>query len=72
MEPGRGKSLSLLHSAQTGYGAHPAFYKMGIGGSSPEVNRPVRETDHSLPSSAEVKNGVAVPPLLHTSTWHSA
>jgi hypothetical protein len=36
------------------------------------VKRPVREADHSLPSSAEVKNGGAVPPLTHTSSWCGA
>jgi hypothetical protein len=30
---------------------------------SSEVKRPVRESDHSPPSSAEVKNGGAIPPL---------
>jgi hypothetical protein len=29
------------------------------------VRRPGREADHSPPSSAEVKNGAAIPPLLH-------
>jgi hypothetical protein len=36
------------------------------------VTRPGREADHSPPSSAEVKNGGAVPPLLHMSSWHGA
>jgi hypothetical protein len=35
--------------------ANGAFY--------PGVKRPGREADHSLPSSAEVKNGDAMPPL---------
>jgi hypothetical protein len=30
------------------------------------VKRPGRETDHSPPSSVEVKNGGAIPPLLYT------
>jgi hypothetical protein len=34
--------------------------------------RPGRESDHSLSSSTEVKNGGAVPPLPHMSSWHSA
>jgi hypothetical protein len=35
--------------------------------------RPVlgREGDHSPSSSAEIKNGGATPPILHTSSWHS-
>jgi hypothetical protein len=35
----------------------------------PEVKRQGHESDHSLPSSAEVKNGGAS--LLRTSSWHS-
>jgi hypothetical protein len=59
---GRGKSF--VHNVQTGSGAHPASYQMGI-------KRPGREADHSPPSSAEVKNGGALPPLPHMSSWHS-
>jgi hypothetical protein len=29
------------------------------------------EADHSPPSAAEVKNDGAIPPLLHTHSWHS-
>jgi hypothetical protein len=36
------------------------------GALSPEVKWLGREGDHSLPTSAGVKNGGAVPPLLHT------
>jgi hypothetical protein len=32
------------------------------------VKRPAREADHSAPSSAEVKNGGAIPPLPHMSS----
>jgi hypothetical protein len=35
---------------------------------SPAVKRPGREADHSPPSSVEVKNGGAMPPLSHTSS----
>jgi hypothetical protein len=41
-------------------------------GSSPGVQRPEREADHSLPSSTEVKNGGAIPALLCKSSWGSA
>jgi hypothetical protein len=41
---------------QTGSRAHPASYPV-------EVKLPECETDHSSSSSAEVKNGGAVPPL---------
>jgi hypothetical protein len=36
------------------------------------INRPGREADHLPPSCAEVKNGGAIPPLPHISSWHSA
>jgi hypothetical protein len=40
---------------------------VGTGGSFPGVKREKYEADSSPPSSAEVKNGGAVPPFLHTS-----
>jgi hypothetical protein len=39
-------------------------------GRLPSGTRPGREVDYSLPPSAEVKNGGAVPPLHHTSSRH--
>jgi hypothetical protein len=33
------------------------------------VKRQEREADHLPPSSAEIKNGGAVPLLAHTSSW---
>jgi hypothetical protein len=33
------------------------------------VKRPVHEAEHSPPSSAEFKNGGAILPLPHTSSW---
>jgi hypothetical protein len=47
-----GTEFSSSPCVQTGSGAHPASYPMGTGGKA----RPGRDTDHSLPSSAEVKN----------------
>jgi hypothetical protein len=43
------------------------------GASSSGVKWPVRAADHSPPSSIEMKNGGAIPPLLHTCTclWHA-
>jgi hypothetical protein len=38
----------------------------------PGVKLQGREADHSPPSSAEVKNGGAIPSLPHMSAWHSA
>jgi hypothetical protein len=48
---------------ETGSRTHPASYPVGTGADFPEIKRPGREADHSPPSSAEVKNGGAIPPL---------
>jgi hypothetical protein len=64
------KDFSVVHNI--GCGAHPTPYPVGTRGNFPEVKKPGREGDHSSPSSAEVKNGAAVPLLLHMSSWHSA
>jgi hypothetical protein len=50
----QGQVLSLPHVAQTDSG----------------VKRLGHEVNHSLVSSAEVKNGGAVPPITHISLWH--
>jgi hypothetical protein len=55
-------SRKIQNIVQTGSGANPASYPMGMGTFSPGVKRPGREANHSLPSSAEVKNGGAIPP----------
>jgi hypothetical protein len=44
-------------------GPHPASYPLGTGALSPGVKRLGREADHSPPSSAEIENGGAIPPL---------
>jgi hypothetical protein len=49
---GRGERIFPVASVQTGSGAHPASCRIGTGGKA----RPGRDADHSLPSSAEVKN----------------
>jgi hypothetical protein len=67
--PAEARDFSLLYNVQTNSGAHPASYPMGIGGS---LKRPGREADYSPPSSAEAKNGGAIQPLPHTSSWCSA
>jgi hypothetical protein len=45
---------------------------MGAEDSFPEAKRPGHETDHSPKSSAEVRNGGAIPSFHHTSSWHAA
>jgi hypothetical protein len=52
----------LLFSKQTGPGAHPPPY----------VKRSGCEADHVPPSSVKVKNGGAILPFLHTSSWCDA
>jgi len=42
---------------QTGHGAHPAFYTMGIG-AFPGLKRPGLGVDHPTTSSSEVKESV--------------
>jgi hypothetical protein len=55
--PDRGRRFFSSPYVQTGSGAHPASYPMGTGGPFPGGKaRPGRDTDHSPPSSAEVKN----------------
>jgi hypothetical protein len=54
---------TFLHKDQAGSGAHPASYTMGTEAVPPGVKRQGREADHSPPSSAQVKNGGAIPPL---------
>jgi hypothetical protein len=61
------RDFSILYSVQIGSGVHPASYPIFTRGSSPEVNLPGREADHSPPASDEVKNGGAILPLLNTS-----
>jgi hypothetical protein len=61
--PARARNCSL-QSVPTGSGARPA--------SCPGSKAAGREADHSPPSSADVKNGGAIPPLPHMSSWHGA
>jgi hypothetical protein len=46
--PSGARIFSLLHSVQTGSGAHSTSYSVDTGGSLPGLKRPGRETDHSL------------------------
>jgi hypothetical protein len=49
------RDFSFLHNAQTGCGAHPASYSMGMGAISPGAKRPRRVAEHTLSFSVEVK-----------------
>jgi hypothetical protein len=55
------RDFSLLRSVQTSSLAHPSTYAMGTWSDFPGVKRPVRESDHTPPSSAEVKNDGGIP-----------
>jgi hypothetical protein len=59
--------LSLLHVVQNSSGAHPASYPIGTWALFQGLKRPGRGADHSPSSSAEVRNGGAIPPLSHKS-----
>jgi hypothetical protein len=56
--PGRGK-IFVYSKASRPVPGLPAAFSQG-------VKRPGREADHSRPSTAEVKNGGAIPPHPHT------
>jgi hypothetical protein len=57
-----------LHSVQIGSGPHPASFPMGARG----VKRPWCKAEHSPLPSVKVKNGEAIPPLPHISSWRVA
>jgi hypothetical protein len=64
------RNFSLLHNVHTESGAHSVSYPLSTGTLSLCINRPGRENYHSPPSSAELKNGEAMPPFHpHTSSW---
>jgi hypothetical protein len=63
--PGRGKTRPGLRPIQSPIQSVLAAF-------SPGVKRPGSEADHTSPSSAEVKNGVAIPLFCHTSSWRGA
>jgi hypothetical protein len=63
--PGRGKIFFFSINIQTGSDVHPASYPKGI-------QQPGHEADNSPPTSAKIKNGGAISPFSHMSSWHSA
>jgi hypothetical protein len=58
IDPRQGQRIFLLAAAsRPAPGPHPSSYSVGTGGPFPGVKaRLGRDADHSLPSSAEVKN----------------
>jgi len=70
---GRGWKYSLHHRVHTGSGAYPASYSLGTRDTFLAVKRPGRESDHSPPSSAEVKECVELYfQCPNTPSWHCA
>jgi hypothetical protein len=63
------RNFSVTYSVQTGPGDNPISYQMGTEVFFQGVKRPGREPNHSAPSSAEVKNDWALPPLPSKSSW---
>jgi hypothetical protein len=57
------RDFFIFHSFKIVSGAHPVSNPMGTWALSPGVKWPRNETDHSPPSSAEVKNDGAIPPI---------
>jgi hypothetical protein len=74
---GRSRGLDSIHAgirdflisikSRSALGPHSFSYKLGT-----KVKWQGREANHSLPYSAEVKNGGAVSSLPHISSWHGA
>jgi hypothetical protein len=62
----------FFHSIYVGSEAHPASLAVVTGACSSGMKRPVHESDHFPPASAEVKNDGAILPLSHKPLWHSA
>jgi hypothetical protein len=65
------QDFSLLYSVQTGSGASQPHIQWVPETLCLGVKRQGRETDHSTPSSAEVKNGGAIPPFTLMSSSHN-
>jgi hypothetical protein len=66
------RDLSLVCSIRTDSVAHPISYLTDTWGSFRGVKRPRREVDHSPSTTAENKNGGAIPPLPDMSSWRDA
>jgi hypothetical protein len=68
----QGQYFSLLCGVQTGYEASSVFLFTVPKPLSPQVKRPGREADYSLPSSADDKIGGNIFPPFIRSSWHRA
>jgi hypothetical protein len=70
--PGRIKFFHFSTMSRPDFGPTQARIEWVSFAICPGIKQRGRETDHSFPSSAEVKNDRAVPLLPRTSSWHSA
>jgi hypothetical protein len=65
------REFFLLHNIEASSGAYPGSSTMGTRAYFPGVRWQGHEADHT-PFSAEVKNGGAITPLPHMSSWSGA
>jgi hypothetical protein len=70
--PAGTKDFSELLSIPTVFAGSPSLLSNGHRDSSPGIKRLGHEADNSPPSSAETKNGEAITPLPHASSWRGA
>jgi hypothetical protein len=66
-----GQASSFFHNVQAVSGAHSVSFRMCTGCDLPG-DEVARAWNWSLPLSAEVKNGGAIPPFPHMSLWYNA
>jgi hypothetical protein len=70
--PAGARDFSLFKASRPALGPTQPPMQWVPGVLSPGAKRPGREADCSPPSTADVKNGGAIPALLNTSSWHGA
>jgi hypothetical protein len=69
--PCRGRIFLFSTMSRLAPGPTQPLIQWVLGTIFPRVKWPGREADHSRPSSDEVKNGIAIPPLPNMFSWHS-
>jgi hypothetical protein len=63
--PTEAEDFSSGFCIQTGSGAHPASFLMGVGGPFPGGNvQPCHNADHSPPPATEINNEQVIPPVF--------
>jgi hypothetical protein len=70
--PAGTRDFSLFHGVQNDSGRPPSLLSNGSRGIFSAGKAVGAEADRTPLSSAEVNNGGAIPPLLHTSSWRGA